>query len=304
MLWLALFTIVVFLLWCYATAQPAPLTSLSLPHRQGPLVISHGDEAGNGLYPGNTLLYLQKMVELGVDALEMDLNLTADGHLVLMHDNTVDRTSDGSGAIIGMTLDELRSLNVAHHWHGDGGHYPYRDRPLRIATIDEVFAALPQTPMIIELKNDDPRAARVLSGAIAEADCEARVIVSSFHRGVIREFRRLSPRVATGATMPEALLFFLAQWFFAERLLSPAYQTMQLPMHYYGIPVFSPRFVRAARNCGLHISVWTVDREADMRDYIDLELDGIVTNRPDRLLSLLDDAGNKKTSENSSGEGV
>ncbi|WP_250458981.1 glycerophosphodiester phosphodiesterase [Microbulbifer litoralis] len=289
MLWLALFAIVVFLLWCYATARPVPLTSLSLAHRHHPLVISHGDDAGNGLYPGNTLFYLQKMVELGVDALELDLNLTADGHLVLMHDGTVDRTSDGSGAIIEMTLDELRELNVAHRWSSDGGRYPYRDSPLRIATIDEVFAALPETPIVIELKNDDPLAARVLSDAIEKAGCEARVIVSSFHRGVIREFRRLSPRVATGATMPEALLFFIAQWLFAERLLSPAYQTMQLPMHYYGIPVFSARFVNAARNCGLHLSVWTVDEPEDMRDYIELGLDGIVTNRPDRLMALLEE---------------
>lgn len=294
MLWLALFAVVVFLLWCYATARPAPLTSLSLPHRHSPLVISHGDEAGNGLYPGNTLLYLQKMVELGVDALELDLNLTADGQLVLMHDNSVDRTSDGSGAVIEMTLEELRSLNVAHNWSRDGRDYPYRENPLRVATIDEVFAALPETPIIIELKNDDPLAARVVSEAIDRAGCEARVVVSSYHRGVIREFRRLSPRVATGATLPEALLFYLAQWFFAERLLSPAYQTMQLPMHYYGIPVFSPRFVQAARNCELHVSVWTVDEPADMGDYIDLGLDGIVTNRPDRLLSLLDEVAGKK----------
>lgn len=297
MLWLALFAIVLFLLWCYATARPAPLTSLSLRHRRSPLAIAHGDEAGNGLYPGNTLLYLKKMVELGVDALELDLNLTADAHLVLMHDNTVDRTSDGSGAVIDMTLEELRALNVAHNWSRDDRDYPYRDKPLRVATIDEVFAALPETSIIIELKNDDPLAARVLSESIEKAGCEARVIVSSYHSGVIREFRRLSPRVATGATLPEALRFYLAQWFFAERLLSPAYQTMQLPMHYYGIPVFSPRFVNAARNCGLHISVWTVDDPADMGDYIDLGLDGIITNRPDRLLSLLGDAGDKKFEE-------
>lgn len=287
MSWLVLFTVVLFLLWCFATARPAPPSSLSLPDSKLPLVIAHGDESGNGLYPGNTLLYLQKMVELGVDALEMDLNLTADGHLVLMHDTTLSRTTDGSGAIIEKTLEELRHLNVAHHWSTDGENHPYRHDPLPIATIDEVFAALPHTPKIIELKNNDARAAQALSRAVREAGCQDKVIVSSYHLGVIREFRRLEPGVATGATLPEALLFFVAQCCWAERLLRPAYQTMQLPMYYHGIPVFSRRFVRAARYCGLHISVWTVDDPADMQRYIELDLDGIVTNRPDTMLVLL-----------------
>ncbi|WP_193161571.1 glycerophosphodiester phosphodiesterase [Microbulbifer hainanensis] len=287
--WLLLFVLTTFLLWRYATARPAPPCALSLPQKPEPLVISHGDEAGNGLYPGNTLHYLQEMVALGVDALEFDLNLTADGQLILMHDGFVDRTTEGSGAIQEKTLEELRGLNPGYHWGGSDGSFPYRDAPLQISTVDEVFAALPDTPMIIELKNDDPRAAEALCRSVQDAGATSRVIVSSFHRGVIAEFRRLCPDVATGATMPEALLFFVAQLFGAERLLSPAYQTMQLPIHFHGIRVYTPRFVRAARNCNLHISVWTVDDEVEMQRHIDLGLDGIVTNRPDRLLSLLDE---------------
>lgn len=257
------------------------------PGRSRPLVIAHGDDGGQGLYPGNTLLYLRKMVALGVDALEMDLNLTADGHLVLLHDGTLERTTDGRGAVIDQSLQELKTLNAAHHWSADGEHFPYRNDPQPLVTIDTVFAEFPHTPMIIELKNNDPRAAQSLAKAIKSAGCEARVIVSSFHHGVIRAFRSQCPQVATGATLPEALLFFAAQCVFAERYLKPAYQTMQLPARYYGLPVFTRRFVHAARRCGLHIAVWTVDRTGPMKKYIALGLDGIVTNRPDRLLSIV-----------------
>lgn len=256
--------------------------------RERPLVIAHGDESGEGLYPGNTMLYLRKMVALGVDALEMDLNLSADGHLVLIHDGTLERTTDGRGEVIARTLAELKQLNGAYNWSPDGKHFPYRKDPQRLVSIDEVFAEFPDTPMIIELKNNDPRAAQAIARSIEAAGAFGRVVVSSFYRGVIREFRRLCPRVATGATLPEALLFYVAQCLFAEKLLKPAYQTMQLPMHYYGLRVFSSRFVRAARRCGLHISVWTVDDLESMKHYIALGLDGIVTNRPDRLRSLLD----------------
>ncbi len=256
-------------------------------NKRRPLVISHGDESGYGLYPGNTMLYLRKMVELGVDALEMDLNLTADGHLVLMHDGQLERTTDGRGAVVDKTLAELRRLNAAYNWSRDGHTFPYRDDPQCPVTIDEVFAEFPETPMIIELKNNDPRAARSLAQSVARAGRASRVVVSSFHLNVIREFRRLVPEAATGATLPEALLFYLAQCLHLERLLKPAYTTMQLPERYYGLRVYTRRFVAAARHLGLHISVWTVDDVENMENYIDLGLDGVVTNRPDRLLSLL-----------------
>lgn len=256
------------------------------PKRARPLVIAHGDEGGRGLYPGNTRLYLREMVALGVDALEIDLNLTADGQLVLLHDGTLERTTDGSGQVGGRTLAELAPLNAAYHWSQDGEHFPYRDNPQPLITIDDAFAEFPHTPMIIELKNDNPLAAQALATAIKKASREARVIVSSFHDGVIRAFRTLCPAVATGATQREALWFFAAQCVFAERLLRPAYQTMQLPGRYYGLPVYSRRFVHAARRCGLHISVWTVNDIEHMQQYTALGLDGIVTDRPDRLLSI------------------
>ncbi|MEX2962658.1 glycerophosphodiester phosphodiesterase [Microbulbifer sp. TYP-18] len=282
-----LFCILLILLWLYARGRPAPPSVMAFPTPERPLVIAHGDEGGRGFYPGNTLLYLRKMVELGVDALEIDLALTRDGQLVLIHDTEVDRTTESRGAVAAMTLAQLRNLNMAHSWSRDGERFPYRDKPQVIATIDEVFAALPTTPLVIELKNDDARAARALCASVRAAGSERRVIVSSFHGGVVREFRRLCPEVATGAVRFEAMLFFAAHLFRMERLLRPAYQTMQLPMRYHGIPVFSPKLVAAARRCRLHLSVWTVNDTVDMQRYVALGVDGLVTDRPDRLLQLL-----------------
>ncbi|MFC6632911.1 glycerophosphodiester phosphodiesterase [Microbulbifer taiwanensis] len=287
MFWLFLFCVILLVLWLHARSRPAPPSLLNLPQKDSPLVIAHGDEAGNGLYPGNTLLYLQKMVELGVDALEIDVNLTADGHLVLIHDAELERTTDGEGAVGDKTLAQLRQLNMGHHWTQDGETYPYRDRPLQIVTIDEAFAALPETPMIIELKNSERRAAEVMCESLRRSNKRSQVIVSSFHQGVINHFRRLCPEVATGAATLDAMLFFAAQLLHGEKLLRPAYQTMQLPMRYYGIPVFSRRFMYAARRLNLHVSAWTVNEAEDMRRYIDLGLDGLVTDRPDKFMALL-----------------
>lgn len=288
MIWLILLAVVALALWRFAVARPAPPSDLRLP--RPPLVIAHGDERGQGLYPGNTLLYLHEMVDLGADALEIDLNLTADGYLVLNHDPILDRVSDGSGPIRDRTLAELRQLNMACHWTHDDETYPYREAPVRIATIDEAFDAFPDTPMILELKDRDPEAAAALARSVRRAGKESSLVVSSFHLGVIRKFRALCPEVATGATLPEALLFFIAQLFRLERWLSPAYQTMQLPTRYYGIPVFSPRLINAAHRIGIHVSVWTVDAVEAMEHYLRLGVDGIVTNRSDRLKAVRDRA--------------
>lgn len=288
--------------WLFVTAKPAPPSALVLPQKQnGPLVIAHADDAGGGLYPGNTLLYLQKMVEQGVDVLELDLNLTADGHLVMMHDTSVDRTTEGSGMIRDLTLAQLRELNVAHNWTQDGDIYPYREQPQRIATIDEVFAAVPDTPIIIELKDSAPQAAQVLCESVRRFERQRGVIVSSFRQPLIDEFRRLCPQVATGAAMRDALVFYAAQLVGAERLLSPRFQTMQLPMRWNGIDVFSARLLRAAKSLGMHVSVWTVNDPADMQRYIELGVDGILTDRPDRLHTLLQQRAELTQSQSSGG---
>ncbi|MFA0789062.1 glycerophosphodiester phosphodiesterase [Microbulbifer echini] len=284
---LLLFCVIVLVLFIYARSGVAPSSALKLPALKGPMVIAHGNDCGNGLFPGNTLIYLQKMVALGVDAVEVDLWLSADGHLILQHDPDLNDTTDGSGSIEEMTLAQLRKLNVAYHWSRDGLTYPYREAPLRIVTLEEALKVVGSTPLILDLKSGQYRAAQVLNDLLERTGKKSQVIVSSFHVGVIREFRCLSPGTATGSTSWEAALLFFAQLLRAENLLAPNYQTMQLPMQYFGLDVVTRGTLRAARKRNLHVSVWTVNGWADLQHYIDLGVDGIVTDRPDILMALL-----------------
>ncbi|SDJ91916.1 glycerophosphodiester phosphodiesterase [Microbulbifer yueqingensis] len=286
MMWFALFCLLLAILWFYARGRLAQERTVNLPAGPTPMVIAHGDERGRGLYPGNTLLYVREMASLGVDAVEVDLNLTADGHLVLIHDDVLERTTDGEGRVIDLSLEELRGLRLAENWTRDGISFPYRDSPLSIATIDEVFDAVADIPLIIELKNNDLAAAHAMCAAIRRAGQQHRVIVSTFHKRVIDEFRRICPEVTTGASLGDALLFYVAQLLRAETLLRPAYQTMQLPLRYFGLPVIGSRFLKAAHSLDLHISVWTVNAPEQMRWLTELGVDGIVTDRPDILQNL------------------
>ncbi|HSM70403.1 MAG TPA: glycerophosphodiester phosphodiesterase family protein, partial [Anaerolineales bacterium] len=111
------------------------------PYYEGvdrPLVIAH--QGGDGIWPGDTLYAFEKAVEIGADVLEMDAHITKDGHIVLMHDETVDDTTDGTGLIEAMTLEELKRLDAAYDWSDDGGQtYPYRRLGIQVPTLDELF---------------------------------------------------------------------------------------------------------------------------------------------------------------------
>lgn len=289
-----LLALVVFIGWRWLAARPPADTGLQFPHYpldgyRRPLVIAHADDSGQGLYPGNTPIFLQKMAELKVDVLEMDVHATADGALVLMHDATVDRTTDGKGAIRDMTLADLKKLNVAYNWSQDGKTFPYRDNPQRILTIDEVFERFPKYPMVIELKTPDASAAQALCNKLQGYKKSNQVIVSSFHQEGLDAFRDACPYVATGAGSREVKLYVLASKLGAYRLLSPRYQALHIPLAYDGIILVTPETVKSVQSHGVRVDVWTVNDEAEMRRLIEMGVNGIMTDRPDRLFKVIDE---------------
>lgn len=115
-------------------------------------VIAHGGAQGHA--PGNTLPAFALALEQGADTLEMDLQLTADGEIVVIHDGIVDRTTDGTGAVVDLTLAELRQFDAGYGFEDVDGGTPYRGQGVTIPTLTEVFETFPETPMIVELKTD------------------------------------------------------------------------------------------------------------------------------------------------------
>lgn len=286
--------LLVFIGWRYLAARPAADTGLQFPSNQSegiyrPLVIAHADDSGAGLFPGNTAVFLREMAAMKVDVLEMDVHLSADDALVLMHDATVDRTTEGKGAIADKTLAELRQLNVAYNWSKDGNSYPYRNDPQRILTIDEVFNQYPKYPMVIEIKSPGLGAAESLCRKLRAFNKSNQVIVSSFHQESIAGFRKDCPHVATGAGADEVRMFALASRLGAFRLLSPHYQALHIPVQYEGFTLVTPSAVAQVQDRGVRVDVWTVNEEAEMRRLIEMGVDGIMTDRPDRLMKAIEE---------------
>lgn len=250
------------------------------------MVIAH--QGGDGLWPGDTLFAFQNAADLGVDVLEMDLHLTKDNVLVLIHDETVDRTTNGSGSVEQMTLAEIKSLDAGHHWSPDNGAtFPYRGQGITIPTLEEVFQAFPGYRMVIEIKKTERSMAAPFCALIRQYAMQNRVLVASFHDERMAEFRTECPEAATSSARQETTTFVLLSKVFLGGLVSPHYHSLQVPEKSSGIIVMTSQFVRAAHARNLKVEPWTIDDPAQMRQYIAWGVDGLITDRPDLLLEAL-----------------
>jgi glycerophosphoryl diester phosphodiesterase len=252
------------------------------------LVIAH--QGGDGLRPGNTMPAFAHAVELGVDVLEMDMHATADGVLVLMHDETVDRTTDGTGLIREMSFAALRELDAGYDWSTDNGAtFPYRGQGIVVPALTEVLEAFPQMRFNIEIKQREPSIADSFCRTLREYGLTDRVLVASFHPESITRFRAACPEVATSAVEPEIRRLYTLNLLFLSAFYPSPATAFQVPEYSGDTHVVTPRFVRGAQGRNVQIHVWTVNETADMERMLELGVDGIITDRPDRLLSLVEE---------------
>lgn len=267
-------------------AKRVPDHPYYLPDMPHPLVIAH--QGGDGLWPGDTMYAFEHAADLSVDVLEMDLHITKDGVLVISHDETVDRTTNGSGEIESMTLDEIKLLDAGYNWSEDGSRtYPYRGQGITIPTLKEVFQEFPDYHMTIEIKKTEPSMAESFCALIREYGMQNQVLVASFHDDRMQEFRQACPEVATSSARRETTTFVLLSKVFLGKLYSPGFYALQVPEESSGITVMTAQFVRAAHERNLKVEPWTIDDPDQMRLYIDWGVDGIITDRPDILLEIL-----------------
>lgn len=276
------------------------------------LVMAH--RGGAGLWPENTAHAFAGAVALGVDVLEMDLHSTADGALVVIHDATVDRTTNGTGRVNALTLAELKRLDAGYRWTNDGGRtFPFRGKGITVPTLGEVLDEFPRVRLNIDIKQAQPSIVKSFCRALGESDAKAggagsakaegvggakaggadgakwRVTVASFSSQTLEEFRRECPAVGTSASPEEVLALSTelqaGRGAAADKARSP--RLVQVPENLGGRGWLTPQLVAAAHAVGVEIHVWTVNDEAGMRRLLALGVDGIMTDYPDKLIALL-----------------
>lgn len=279
-----------FLIAIIASFRLSSLPAMEHPYYSAdlkyPLVIAH--QGGDSLWPGDTLFAFQNAVELGVDVLEMDIHITKDGALILMHDETVDRTTDGTGEIESMTLAELKQLDAGYDWSPDEGKtFPFRGQGITVTALEEVFQAFPDKRMTIEIKKSNASMIKPFCDLIRRYNMQEKVLVASFYDDKMKDFRTECPEVATSSAKQETTQLVLMSKAFLAGFYSPNFLALQVPQESGGITVMTESFVKAAHSRGLAVEVWTINDAETMRKLIGWRVDGIITDRPDLILELL-----------------
>jgi glycerophosphoryl diester phosphodiesterase len=269
-------------------------------------VLNYAHQGGSREAPSSTLLALRQAVAAGADALELDVHATADGHLVVCHDATVDRTTNGSGAIAAMTLDELRRLDNAYWWvPGEvvapgrpDVEYVYRgkapsDPSLLVATLREVLDEFDGVFLNLDIKQTAPAVKpyeATLADLLREYDRTDDVIVASFNDAATEAFAAAAPEVNTSA----GTLATAGFWQAVQQGVEPPatrHVALQVPPAYEAVPIVDERFVAAAHRQGVAVHVWTIDEPDEMARLLDLGVDGIMTDRPTVLEAVLEERG-------------
>jgi glycerophosphoryl diester phosphodiesterase len=259
------------------------------PALVGPEPLSFAHRGGAQLWPENTLDAFRGAIELGCSHLETDLRLTRDGQIVLFHDPNLERTTDGTGDVSSFTLEQLRRLDAGYHFCPTGHGFPARGKGVRIPSFAELVAIAPQVRFNVEIKEwGYPELPRALWEFIQSHDLADRVIVAAEQHALLESFRQLSQgRVATSATRRECLEFWLASRLGLGSGLAISYQALQIPVSVSGLRFLTPRLLEAAHRLGIAVHVWTIDEPAEMRELLDLGVDGVMSDVPDRLLEVM-----------------
>jgi glycerophosphoryl diester phosphodiesterase len=290
-----------------APVPPVPANDNVWTQRR-PLNIAH---AGGDLEaPHETLYAYKRAVAVGADALELDIRLSTDRQVMVVHDDTVDRTTNGTGAVASMTAAELQALDNAY-WFAPGC-WSCHDRPasdyafrgvrtgaiapprgsgaddFAIPTLRQVFEQFPDRLLDIEIKDgpDGIAAADALADLIDEYDAADQVVVVSFDDAILDHFRSVAPGIDTSPGLGT-----VTSWF-ATRGPLPGQTSLQVPPTYSGIQVVSSQFVADAHANGLAVYVWfngdEDDTTASYESLLDMGVDGFITGKPKLLQQTLD----------------
>lgn len=248
-----------------------------------PLLIAH--RGGSGLAPENTLAaFRSAAANWSADMIELDVRASSDGHCVVIHDATVDRTTDGAGAVATLTLDRLQALDAGYGFtRDDGATFPFRDQAVRIPTIEQVFEQLPDMRFTVEVKT--AAAQGPFFDAVRRFSARDRVIAAGMHD---RDRTMFSDYDGALSASTQALKrFYTAHRLHLGRWVRPRADVVQIPEWWDGRRVVTPRLIHDLKHHDVPVHVWTVDDPDAMHRLLDWGVEGLVTDRPDLLAQVL-----------------
>ena len=251
-----------------------------------PIAIGHRGAAGEA--PENTLPSFSRALEAGAAILESDLHATRDGAIVLLHDDDVERTTEGRGRVRDLTLAELKRLDAGFRYAADGAH-PFRGRDVRVPTLEEAFEAFPGARFNFEIKEAATGTIERIVSIVERAGRAEKTLLTAGSDEIMaslrEQLRKTGAPVAIGASTADVLGFVRAALGGGD----PPSDSMalQIPAQFGGRPLATRELVDYAHAHEVQVHVWTVNDPDEMTRLFDIGVDGIVSDYPGRVAALI-----------------
>jgi glycerophosphoryl diester phosphodiesterase len=252
-----------------------------------PTVIGHRGAAGER--PENTMASFERAVAHGAVILETDIHATRDGALVLFHDDTLERTTDGAGRIADRTLAELQRLDAGFRFTPPGGGFPERGRGHRIPLLEEALRAFPRVRFNIEIKERDPALIAGTVELVRRLGREDTVLLAAASNDTMDDLRahlaETGARPAVGASAGDVVACVRAA--LDGKPPPPGPMALQVPPDFGGRPLVTRELVAHAHAHGIVVHVWTINEPPEMERLLDLGVDGVMSDFPGRLAEVV-----------------
>jgi glycerophosphoryl diester phosphodiesterase len=234
---------------------------------------------GAALRPENTLAAFDHGMSAGADGLELDVQLSRDGDVVVIHDAMVDRTTDAQGPVCSFTTAQLSRMDAGYFFDIDGTH-PFRGGGCRIPIFRDVLRRYVDVPLIVELKGVSHVLAAAAVREVRAANAIGRVCFGGFDMATVRAVRACGADIVTSAAGDEIRSALRRAWF-GLTTRQPGYRAFQVPERYGTRQIATRRFIRVANRGGIAVQVWTVNDPSSMERLLSWGVQALITDRPD-----------------------
>ena len=250
----------------------------------GPRPRLFGHRGAAGVAPENTLASFRQAREDGAGYFELDVHATRDAVVVVIHDPTLERTTDGAGAIRDLTFAELQRHDAGFRFELEGAH-PFRGRGVRVPALEQLLDEFPDVPLNIEIKQLEPPIEPLVISLLERQNALDRVVLAAEDDRIMERIRGHAPQAATSACYGEVREFFERS--FAGRFdgYRPRARALQIPPRFGDLELVSADTLAAAHRFGLEMHVWTINEEREMEALLALGVDGVMSDFPARLVA-------------------
>lgn len=265
-------------IYLYFSHIPVPTNHLMTRLDKEEFRIAH--RCGKAILPENTLFACKQVFHKNLaDILEMDVHLTKDNHLVVIHDTTVDRTTNGNGKVSELDYAEILKLDAGYTFTENGKNFPFRGKQVQVLELEDFFKELPTAKYYIELKVKEPLAAKILIELIEKYRMQDKVYIGSVNDSVNENLRSLSNgKIPVFSGLASTGKWYLAYIFGIRGVVDPP-QIMAIPDLPRVMPI-TGSFIRAVKEQNIKVHIFTVNDKERIQKFKALGLDGVMTDTP------------------------